>query len=558
MEQTTRPEEGSSTSRGHASTSPAAANYTVPNGTDNGQNLAPDFDTVVQFLKTVYPEYPVGVVGFTAFTVTGRSVNIPQRMGEWTAAQNNGTATVHDHEWLAERMIRISEGVMPQGKETGDSEYFLRGVPVTGIFLRVPTTMAEWPTGNQRGGQSNVKALVGFVLDGDIGDEGHKRNKDGLPNPSSPTDVQDIWAEAIAGKPTMTWISGNGVNGFWGLDKPVVVPDGEEGAAVLAAWRAASQRFHERVVRTAKSRGLHHDSVPNNDRLMRVAGTVNAKVGTTPKLSTILTSDGPRYALAELLALAPEPVETEDGTLVDAITGEVVREARKFRAPTGSGYVHSAKGGFEAGETSWEHYNREMWETGGFLQMIQLDGFTPEGYHGGTLHLWRPGKGPGEQISATFGANEAVGAMSYGAKFYSWSDNAPGLLGMPKWTGGALHRFVDPYEYLVFTRYNGDWKACSSALYHLGYGSRYSDGQSTETGDERVKRIALEAAHAVRTSTNWPDTVARQAIRLAQERVPQKVTEAVLAHACLWSPEQLQRVNAYVTAAYKAVNSASA
>jgi hypothetical protein len=129
---------------------------------------------------------------------------------------------------------------------------------------------------------------------------------------------------------------------------------------------------------------------------------------------------------------------------------------------------------------------------------------------------------------------------------------------MPKWTGGALHRFVDPYEYLVFTRYNGDWKACSSALYHLGYGSRYSDGQSTETGDERVKRIALEAAHAVRTSTNWPDTVARQAIRLAQERVPQKVTEAVLAHACLWSPEQLQRVNAYVTAAYKAVNSASA
>jgi hypothetical protein len=527
-----------STSWGHGSTS----------DTTSGVCVEPDIDTIVTFLKTVYPEYPPGVVGFTAFTVTSRSKNVPQRLGEWLDRN-----VVQDHEWLAERMLRLAEGVAPEGKES--AEYFPY-VPVTGIFLRLPTTMAEWPNGNQRGGQSNVQALIGFVLDGDIGEEGHKRNKDGLPNPSTPAEVMDIWAEAIAGKPTMVWNSGNGVNGFWGLDKPIVLPDGDEGAALLAAWRAASQRFHERAVRAAAARKKHHDSVPNNDRLMRVAGTVNAKKGTTPKLSTILSSDGPRYSLTDLLALAPEPIETEDGALVDAITGEVVREARKFRPVTGNGSAHAARGGYEAGETSWEHYSREMWETGGFLQMIQLDGFTPEGYHGGILHLWRPGKGPGEQISATFGANDGTGALSYGAKLYVFSSGAPGLLGVPKYQGGALERFIDPYEYLTYTRYNGERTACASALYRLGFGSRYIVPQGSEDGPGRLKTIALEAVQAIRASTDWKTTVVRQAARLASEGMPQNATEKLLLGCCDWGPDRTERVSAYISAVYARTTSA--
>lgn len=555
MEQTTRFGGDSSTSRGQTSTPTGASGYTVPNGTDNSQKLTPDTDTIVRFLKTIYPQYPAGVVGFTAFTVTQRSVNVPQRLGEWTAEENNGRTVTHDHEWLAERMVRISEGVIPRGKdEVGNPDYW-NGVPVTGIFLRVPTTMADWPTGNQRGGQSNVCALVGFVLDGDHGAEGHKRNKDGLPNPSSAAEVMDIWAEAIAGRPTMVWNSGNGVNGFWGLEQPVLVPDNEDGALLLATWRAASQRFHERVVRTAKSRGLHHDSVPNNDRLMRVAGTINAKKDTTPKLSTIISCDGPRYSLTDLFAMAPEPIETEDGALIDAITGEVVREARKHRPAIGNGTVHSARSGYEDGEKPWESYDREMWETGGFLQMIQMDGFTPEGYHGGILHLWRPGKGHGEQISATFGANDGIGALSHGAKFYSWSDNAPGLLGDP---AGALGRFVGPYEYLAYTRYNGNFVDCSAALYRMGYGARYVRETTEETEEQRIRRLLISSGRAVCSSSDWKAEIVQQCLYLASEGVPQKHVEATL-NACRdWGPKQAPMVTAYVRAAYNAANAASA
>lgn len=522
--------------------------------------VEPDIDTIVTFLKTVYPVYPKGVLGVSWFTATNRCFSDPTRMGEWPA-DDRGGPYIQDHVWLAEAIAKASERkYLPTGKEwTEHPEYAATGIPVTGVFLRTPTTMAEWPEKGRRGGQGNVCELIGFIADGDFGTEGHKRNKDDLPNPKDADEVQSIWAEALGGQPTMTWISGNGINGFWGLKTSVRVPDGEEGAVLLKAWRAAHQRFHERIGRTAGARGLHHDSVPNNDRLMRVAGTVNAKAGTTPKLSVLLTTDGPRYTLADLFALAPEPIETEDGTLVDAITGEVVRAARKHRIAIGGGSFTSAQGGYEAGETSWAHFSREMWETGGFLQMIEADGFTQEGFHGGTLHLWRPGKGAGEQISATFGANEGVGAMSYGAKFYSFSDNAPGLLGTPTWKGGCLGRFVDPHEYVVFTRYNGDFKAAARELYRKGYGARYVQQGPEETETDRIKRVAQDAVQVVRSSIDWQPAVARQALVLASEGVPEEVASAVLLGCRAWGPEKATTVTACISAAYRAAaNAASA
>lgn len=430
--------------------------------------VVPDRDTVLKFLKTVYPDIPEnrddsGLIGLTAFTVTKRSVNrTVGRLGTWP--EHNIT---HDHEWLADRVMSLVRGVAPTGEESPDHHPF---VPVTGVFLRMPTLMGEWPTGNERGGQSNVRTLVGFVLDGDYDVAGHhERPKDDgkHPHPQSEEEVRDIWREAIGGEPTLVWNSGGGVNGFWALETPIQLTDDEDGARLLKQWREASQRFHDRVVHAANARGRHHDSVPNNDRLMRIAGTVNAKTGVERKLSVIVSDDGPRYTLDSLFALAPEPEELEDGTLVDTLTGEIVRGPRP--APRVRRFGGARGGSYDGSEAAWDHYDREVWESGAFRDMLRADGWEENGFHGGTLHLTRPGKQGSRETSATLGANDGIGALSNGAKFFNFSDNAPRGLDQ----GKGFRTFLSPYWYLVHTRYAGDASACAKELYAKGYGARW-------------------------------------------------------------------------------------
>jgi hypothetical protein len=456
----------------------------VPTGTDN-TTVVPDRDQIIAFLKAIYPVYPEGITGLTAFTVTGRSFNLGNRLGEWP--DRNVT---QDHAWLADKIVRISAGIAPTPKES--KEYFPY-VPVTGVFMRLPTTMGDWPIGNQRGGQGNVCELVGFVLDGDYEVPGHhersKKDTGKLPLPKSAEEVQQIWAEAIGSAPTLVWNSGGGINGAWLLDRPIRITDDEAGTLLVKEWRAASGRFHDRIVRTAKGKGRHHDSVPNNDRLMRIAGTVNAKKNAVAKTSQIVTTNGPRYSLDDLLALAPEPILQEDNSLVDAVTGEVIRDARP--SYTGTASAGSATGFSHGdGESPGNHYDREVWEQGRFLSLLHAAGWADEKYHGASLYLWRPGKGPGEQTSATLGSNDSVGALSHGAKFYNFSDNAPGLLGVDKneivplsngrETKGFKGRFLSPYAFLCATQYGGDWSACGSALAAQGYGSNHSGSYQAE------------------------------------------------------------------------------
>ncbi|WP_427762147.1 hypothetical protein [Streptomyces sp. DSM 41931] len=472
-------------------------------------DVEPDPDQTIAFLKALYPRLPEGVVSYTTFTVTQRSINVPQRLGTWTAEENNGRPATHDYEWLAARIHRSTQGAPPTPEES--AQHFPH-VPITGAFLRLPTTMAEWPTGNRRGGQSNVCELVGFVLNGDYDVPGHhKRNENKLPLPPDADTVLDIWTQAVGKAPTLVWTTGGGINGAWLLDTPVRLPDGEEGAALLKQWRAASGRFHDRVVRAANARDMHHDSVPNNDRLMRIPGTVNAKLGVEPKLARLVTTDGPRYSLTDLLTLAPEPVQTDDGSLVDPITGEVLRGPRPVIQGRAAG---SARSTSDDGETPWGHYDREIWKRGTFRDLLTRDGWAEEGFHNGVLRFWRPGKGPGEQISATLGANEGVGALSYGAKFFVFSDNAPGLLGTT-----YKDQFLSPSLYRAVVQHGGDMKASAAELRRSGYGAprvpaqkpaptadawadfqmptfRPSDYKTVQDAEGNVRRVLTDAAKA--------------------------------------------------------------
>lgn len=438
------------------------------NPSARGVNPQPDRDTVVRFLKSVYPHIPAdrddtGLIGLTAFTVTKRSDNrTVGRLGTWP--ERNVT---HDHEWLADKVMGLARGVRPTGEESADHHPL---VPVTGVFLRLPTLMGDWPTGNERGGQSNVRTLVGFVLDGDYDVAGHHERPKGdnkYPHPASEQVVRDIWREAIGAEPTLVWNSGGGVNGAWLLDEPVQLTDDEDGARLLKEWRETSQRFHDRVVRAANARGLHHDSVPNNDRLMRIAGTVNAKTGVERKLSVIVSDDGPRLSLDKLFALAPAPEETEDGTLVDTLSGEIIRGPRP--APRVRRFGGAKSGSYDGTETVWDHYDREAWESGTFRDTLRADGWQEIGFYGGTLRLTRPGKEGSRETSATLGANDGTGALSVGAKFFNFSDNAPRGLDQ----GRGFRSFLSPYWYLVHTQFGGDASACAKDLYARGYGARW-------------------------------------------------------------------------------------
>src|SRR5437868_728263 len=80
-------------------------------------SVKPDIDTIVTFLKTVYPEYPHGLLSISWFTATNRCFSDPHRMGEWPADERGGPY-VQDHIWLAEGIAQANERkYLPTGKE---------------------------------------------------------------------------------------------------------------------------------------------------------------------------------------------------------------------------------------------------------------------------------------------------------------------------------------------------------------------------------------------------------------------------------------------------------
>lgn len=487
------------------STSPAAGSTAAQ----------PDITHTIDFLKALYPELPQGWVSWAYLTASGRIENRHEQLGTWPEDFNGGPY-VHEHEWLAAKLI--SAGGVTQskvfkkfGKVIDEPSEYGMTVPVTGVFLRMPSTARTMPEGNNRGPETDVRMLIGLVLDGDYGNEGHRRKDDDLPNPDTPEEVQAIWNAALGIEPTIVWNSGHGINGFWALKQPILVPDDEDGEELIARWKGLAERFGDRVVREAEDRDLNHDSVPDLNRLMRVPGTVNAKQGCKPVLSTLISTDGPRYTIEELEEVAPPLEEHADGSITDPISGYQIRGPRPV-------YKNNGPASRANGQRPGDHFNQEMWANGcaGFRALIEGEGF---GFLGedkdGKAYFERPGKEGSGENGASLGANDKTGARNPGAKFWSFSSNNPGLLGTSKRRGGCLEKFIDPFTFFAATQYdkevdqvtgqfrrrtlNEAMSACARDLKAKGYGSA-SDAVIPSPRPEQAPDRTIESTYETRVA----------------------------------------------------------
>ncbi|MFF6966042.1 DUF3987 domain-containing protein [Streptomyces anthocyanicus] len=422
------------------STQPAA-------GTKRSVTIKPDPGIRVQeierFLGMVYR----GVTGPIEICVflKGKKSPLPAffELGTPTGHQaddGSGTPELYTPKVIAEMIAKLDqEGLLSNNKSDTVRH------DIEAWYIRTPSTLAMTPkTG--RGGKRNVREVIGFVLDGDYGIKGHKRDGKKLPNPKDADEVRDIWRAAGYPEPSVTWHTGGGINGLWlfgdenGNPKPVVIPNGPAGTELREKMQAASDRWQQRAVREAKKRGLNHDSVGNLDRLMRLPGSVNRKsdhIYAPPAVYADYT--GAYYTLDEIAALIPEPVVREDGSTVDPITGEELTPARPPRTATTGTYE---------GETPSDAYNKHMWADGRFRQQLADDGWTHHSWAGDVENLTRPGKNKADGRSASYGHNDDSACPM----LFNFSDSSPGLIGIAKEAhgeGGAKDLYLSPAIYLA-------------------------------------------------------------------------------------------------------------
>lgn len=376
-----------------------------------------------------------------------------RRLGEEITRYNGETYTLTPEKWAEGFERSDRRGIDPQRRPNPSSDDL---TPVDAWYIRM-TTLAAEPYGFARGGKTNVREFVGFWLDGDYNVPGHHKNDadGGNPLPENADKVFGIWTACGYPEPSVIWHTGGGINALWLLDEPVIFADNDEGRTAIGKAQQASDRWHDRARRTAASMGYHHDSVPNLDRLMRLPGTVNRKVWTEPKPVTAEYT-GLRYPLDQLLALIPEPVETEDGT-IDPATGEILAPP-KPRIPAGR-----IATGDPAELKPWDDFDQRADWWGDVLSPL---GFSHFGWAGGTEYLYRPGKSSGS-LSASlnhdghdklFVFSSSVESMFKSSEPYSW-------------------RYLTKSQVWCHMFHGGDWKACASDLRSRGYGGDFTPVQ---------------------------------------------------------------------------------
>lgn len=405
-----------------------------------------DRDEATRFLSEVFGDVK-GVIEVAAFLEGSRKPEpVFRRLGEEITGHSGDTFLV-THDLLARAVEAGDKGITRGGEQKNIDAWYVR-----------MTTLATEPERHSRGGASNIREFPGFWLDGDYAVDGHHKTDsvsqaDGaVVLPPDAETVRRLWSQAGYPEPTITWMTGGGVNGAWLLHEPLTVEDGDEGRAVYQEIKAASKRWHERVRMVALAEGYHHDTTHNLDRLVRLPGSVNRKVSHHPKAVTAVY-EGPRYTLDELMALIPEPERTEDGALVDPLTGMLLKEAPTHHAGT-RGVSHGAP---LEGLTPWDDFDaRADWHS----DVLNPLGWQHHGWAGQVEYLTRPGKEIRDGLSATLNHDGLD-------KLYIFSD-----------TVERSHPSVKPYtqQYLTKSKvlchmvHGGDWSALARDLRSRGYG----------------------------------------------------------------------------------------
>ena len=183
----------------------------------------------------------------------------------------------------------------------------------TGVGIAAPDAKVTSAT---RVTSVNVAGIPGLWADIDVAGPVHKK-------PNLPPTEED--ARGLLGKlpfaPTILVHSGHGLQGWWLFEEPWIFQSEEERyqAQALARW------WHGKLAALFEERGWTLDATHDLARVMRLPGTYNNKAKRVPV--TVLSSDGPRVSVQELLDLVPMTQEKVVEQICMPLVGEIALSA---------------------------------------------------------------------------------------------------------------------------------------------------------------------------------------------------------------------------------------
>lgn len=142
-----------------------------------------------------------------------------------------------------------------------------------------------------RGSEKDILCVTTLYADIDIKGNAHAQT-------SLPSNVDEAidFLHGLKIKPSIIVNSGNGIHGYWLLDKPFIIETEDDRKHILSIFKC----FGRYVNSEAKKRNWKIDSVYDLARILRVPGTINHKLGTGAKCE-VIESDGKRHNIIDFM-----------------------------------------------------------------------------------------------------------------------------------------------------------------------------------------------------------------------------------------------------------------
>ena len=183
----------------------------------------------------------------------------------------------------------------------------------TGVGIAAPDAKL---TSKTRVTSANVAGIPGLWADIDVAGLGHKK-----PNLPPTVEAAKEVLERLPFAPTILVHSGHGLQGWWLFEEPWIFRSEEERyqAQALSRW------WHGKLAALFHERGWTLDATHDLARVMRLPGTYNNKAERVPV--TVLSLDGPRVSVQELLDLVPMTEEKVVEQICMPVVGEIILSA---------------------------------------------------------------------------------------------------------------------------------------------------------------------------------------------------------------------------------------
>ena len=180
----------------------------------------------------------------------------------------------------------------------------------TGVGIAAPDAKL---TSKTRVTSANVAGIPGLWADIDVAGPAHKK-------PALPETIEaarELLAQ-LPFAPTILVHSGHGLQAWWLFSSPWMFQSEEERyqAQALARW------WHGKLAALFHEKGWTLDATHDLARVMRLPGTYNNKAERVPV--TVLSSDGPRVSVQELLDLVPMTEEKVVEQICMPVVGEII------------------------------------------------------------------------------------------------------------------------------------------------------------------------------------------------------------------------------------------